>query len=91
MTVAIADQNRLTDHPSEAPENECALQLRSGKAYSLGQDVDVDCLLAELASGVRQMRDGDRVSVLLLDNADRRSPAGTRASQHDDGLWQSCR
>jgi hypothetical protein len=74
---------------AESPER--ALELLSGMAVALGHDVDVDVLLADVATGVRRTLDADRVSVLLLDEADRLSPAVSVARQHDDDLWQRFR
>lgn len=68
-----------------------ALELLSGMAVALGHDVDVDFLLAELAAGVRATLDADRVSVLLLDDADRLSPTVAVGRRQDDALWQRFR
>jgi hypothetical protein len=77
--------------PSAPSEPQQALDLLSGLAVALGHDVDVDFLLAELASGVRRTLDADRVSLLLLDEAGRLSPALAVARQHNDDLWQRFR
>jgi hypothetical protein len=89
VTVLIPAPGRLRVESSVSPGH--ALELLSGLAVALGHDVDVDFLLAELASGVRQTLDADRVSVLLLDAADRLSPAVAVARQSNDDLWQRFR
>jgi hypothetical protein len=91
VTVAALAQDRVVPGPVEPLAHEHALELLKGMAVALGHDVDVDFLLAELASGVRQTLDADRVSVLLLDDADRLSPAVSVARQHNDDLWQRFR
>ncbi len=68
-----------------------ALAVLSGMAVALGHGVDVDSLLADLASGVRRSLDADRVSVLLLDDHGRLSPAVAVARQQDEGLFQRFR
>ncbi|MBK5307703.1 MAG: GAF domain-containing protein [Frankiaceae bacterium] len=89
MTVLSPAPSRLRVEPSVTPGH--ALELLSDMAVALGHDVDVDFLLAELASGVRQTLGADRVSVLLLDAADRLSPAVAVARQSNDDLWQRFR
>jgi hypothetical protein len=89
VTVLIPAPDRLRSAAPASPGH--ALELLSGMAVALGQDVDVDFLLAELASGVRHTLDADRVSVLLLDAAERLSPAVAVARQNDDDLWQRFR
>lgn len=91
MTVVVPAQDRLAAGPFQPFGHERALELLSGMAVALGHDVDVDFLLADLAYGVRQTLDADRVSVLLLDDVDRLSPAVSVARQHDDDLWQRFR
>jgi GAF domain-containing protein len=72
-------------------EHDHALALLSGLAVALGHGVQLDFLLADLATGVRRILDADRVSVLLLDDADRLTPAVAVARQQDDNLWQTFR
>ena len=71
--------------------HEDALDLLSGMAVARGHDVDLDFLLAELATGVRRTLDAERVSVLLLDDDGRLTPAVAVARQHNDDLWQRFR
>ncbi|MCW2572921.1 MAG: hypothetical protein JWO88_2979 [Frankiales bacterium] len=91
VTVVSAARDRLSAAPFEAGAHDRALDLLSGMAVALGHDADLDFLLAELASGVRRTLDADRVSVLLLDDAGRLSPAVAVARQHNDDLWQRFR
>jgi hypothetical protein len=91
VTLVASAPDRLVADALAPLAHEHALELLKGMAVAVGQDVDVDFLLAELASGVRQTLDADRVSVLLLDDADRLSPAVSVARQHNDDLWQRFR
>jgi GAF domain-containing protein len=91
VTVVSSARDRLSAAPFEPVAHDRALDLLSGMAVALGHDADLDFLLAELASGVRRTLDADRVSVLLLDDAGRLSPAVAVARQHNDDLWQRFR
>jgi hypothetical protein len=68
-----------------------ALGILSGMAVSLRHEIDLDFVLAELATGVRHALDAERVSVLLLDDDGRLIPAVAVARQHNDELWQRFR
>jgi GAF domain-containing protein len=68
-----------------------ALDILSGMAVSLRHEIDLDFVLAELATGVRHTLDAERVSVLLLDDDGRLIPAVAVARQHNDELWQRFR
>jgi hypothetical protein len=91
MTTAAHPAASLAAHPRADVAPDHALAALSGIAVALGHGVDVDSLLADLASGVRRSLDADRVSVLLLDDAGRLSPAVAVARHHDVDLWQQFR
>src|SRR4051794_16430580 len=91
MTVISAARDRVGGDAAQTAAQESALELLSGIAVALGHDVDAEFLLAELASGVRRTLDADRVSVLLLDDEGRLTPALAVARQHNDDLWQRFR
>src|SRR3954469_12645738 len=91
MTVISAARDRVGGDAAQTTAQESALELLSGIAVALGHDVDAEFLLAELASGVRRTLDADRVSVLLLDDEGRLTPALAVARQHNDDLWQRFR
>lgn len=92
MTTETPTQRALAlAYPAEAGESDHALALLSGTAVAVGHGLDIDSLLADVASGVRRSLDADRVSVLLLDEAGRLTPAVAVAAQHDENLWQRFR
>ena len=78
-------------YSAEAGESDDALALLSGTAVAVGHGLDLDSLLAEIASGVRRSLDADRVSVLLFDDAGRLTPAVAVARHQDENLWQRFR
>src|SRR3954469_5672576 len=90
MTLVSAARDGALAAPT-ATAHDDALDLLSGMAVALGHDVDLDFLLAELASGVARTLDAERVSVLLLDDDGRLTPAVAVARQHNDDLWQRFR
>src|SRR3954470_21680761 len=89
MGVTLVDAAR--DGAPAYTAQDDALDLLSGMAVALGHDVDLDFLLAELASGLARTLDAERVSVLLLDDDGRLTPAVAVARQHNDDLWQRFR
>lgn len=92
MTVAAPHNEReALAQRSDEQEQDHALRLLSHLAVSLGHGVEFDFLLAELATGLRRTLDADRVSVLLLDEHERLTPAIAVARQHDADLWQTFR
>jgi GAF domain-containing protein len=90
MTLVSAARDGALAAPT-ATAHDDALDLLSGMAVALGHDVDLDFLLAELATGVSRTLDAERVSVLLLDDDGRLTPAVAVARQHNDDLWQRFR
>src|SRR4051812_4598232 len=90
MNVTLVSGARDAAASAYAAHDE-ALDLLSGMAVALGHDVDLDFLLAELATGVRRTLDAERVSVLLLDDDGLLTPAVAVARQHNDDLWQRFR
>ena len=92
MTTETPTQRALAlAYSAEAGESDHALALLSGTAVAVGHGLDIDSLLADVATGVRRSLDADRVSVLLLDEAGRLTPAVAVAAQQDESLWQRFR
>lgn len=92
MTAETPTQRALAlAYSAEAGESDHALALLSGTAVAVGHGLDIDSLLADVATGVRRSLDADRVSVLLLDEVGCLTPAVAVARQHDENLWQRFR
>lgn len=92
MTAETPTQRALAlAYSAEAGDSDHALALLSGTAVAVGHGLDIDSLLADVATGVRRSLDADRVSVLLFDEAMRLTPAVAVARQHDESLWQRFR
>ena len=90
----MSTPTRATLEPEPYPASAAsdrALAVLSGMAVAVGHGDDADALLAEVATKVRRTLDADRVSVLLIDDAGRLTPAVAVARQQDDSLWQQFR